>query len=86
MRLFFYFFVINPCNVLRYSVTCIQRLGNKPKPTGETKMNNTLENALKNAFESLTKEEQEKIMIAYMKNPKQALDFLWEELQQTTAA
>ena len=49
-------------------------------------MNNTLENALKNAFESLTIEEQEKIMIAYMKNPKQALDFLWEELQQTTAA
>lgn len=49
-------------------------------------MNNSLENALKNAFESLSQEEQEKIMIAYMKNPKQAIDYLWEELQQETAA
>ena len=48
---------------------------------GKTKMNNVL----KTAFESLTKEQQEKVMIAYMKNPEQAFDAIWESLQNNAA-
>jgi hypothetical protein len=44
-----------------------------------------MNSALKKAFESLTKEQQEKIMIAYMKNPNQAFDIIWEQLQQNAA-
>ena len=46
-----------------------------------TKMNN----ALKSAFESLTKEQQEKVMIAYMKNPEEAFNVIWESLQNNAA-
>jgi hypothetical protein len=44
-------------------------------------MKDSLTNALTSAFKSMTKDEQEKFAIAYMKNPKQALDYLWQELK-----
>jgi hypothetical protein len=40
-----------------------------------------MNNALKTAFESLSKEQQEKVMIAYMKNPEEAFNIIWESLQ-----
>lgn len=60
--------------VLLYSVTYIHQLrGNK------------MNNALKAAFESLSKEQQEKVMIAYMKNPEEAFNIIWESLQGKAA-
>ena len=44
-----------------------------------------MNNALKSAFKSLTKEQQEKVMIAYMKNPEEAFNVIWESLQNNAA-
>ena len=40
-----------------------------------------LKEVLEKAFKSMSKDEQEKFALAYMKNPKQALDYLWQELK-----
>lgn len=80
MRLFFTFFIINACIVLRYSVTYIQRLGNKPKPTGENNMTDLVKKAQK----------VEALLVKYGNNEAEAkkmvaehFDYVWNHYTLT---
>lgn len=44
-----------------------------------------MNNYLEKAFKELSQEEQEAIMIAFMKNPKQAFDVLWDLINDDAA-